>query len=450
MSPSLALYRAVTGAAGLVAAPLGAMLAAEGSPWRERMGRIAGAHRAAGGPWIHAASMGEALAARRWGEALLGAGHRPPLLVTTRTLAGKERVTRELGGTALAAIAPLDFPRAVRALLHDASPSRLDLIETELWPNLLYEAHRAGIPVVAVSATVSERTSSRLRRLGLAGRDLFGRLHVLAQTETHAERFASLGVPRERTRVIGDLKADLLPHAAAGAAAGAGTAEDLPAEERRLVVFASLRPGEAGVAAAVARALRDRGAGDSWRFIVAPRHEEGGRAASRALAGAGFEVVRRAEAADAGRAPARSEPLPEPSPESALAWSLAIGPVASGRVGLLETRGELPSLFPAARVAVVGGSFSRHGGHNVLEPAAVGAPVVIGPHHADVEAGVGALRRHGAVAVADDAEGAARAVVAWLGDSGAERRAGALAAAREASGAARRGLEALASWGLVA
>ncbi|HEU4334849.1 MAG TPA: 3-deoxy-D-manno-octulosonic acid transferase, partial [Candidatus Eisenbacteria bacterium] len=108
------------------------------------------------------------------------------------------------------------------------------------------------------------------------------------------------------------------------------------------------------------------------------------------------------------------------------------------------------SLFPAARVAIVGGSFSRHGGHNVLEPAAAGAPVVVGPHHGEVEVGVGALRRHGAVAIAADAEEAARAVVAWLGDSGAARQAGAIAAARDAAGAARRGLEALASWGLVA
>ncbi|HEU4333831.1 MAG TPA: glycosyltransferase N-terminal domain-containing protein, partial [Candidatus Eisenbacteria bacterium] len=274
MSPALALYRAATGAAGFVAVPLGAALAPEGSPWRERMGRVAGADRAAGGPWIHAASLGEALAARRWVEALLGAGHRPPLLVTTRTRAGQERVARELGAKALAAIAPLDFPRAIRALLGDASPSRLDLIETELWPNLLYEAHRAGLPVVAVSATVSDRTASRLRRLGLAGRDLFGRLHVLAQGEAHAERFASLGVPRERTRVIGDLKADApVP------------SETAPAFARRLIVFASLRPGEEAVATAVARALRTRPSEEGWRFVIAPRHGAGERAAARALAG---------------------------------------------------------------------------------------------------------------------------------------------------------------------
>jgi 3-deoxy-D-manno-octulosonic-acid transferase len=433
VSPALVLYRAATGVAGIVAAPIGAALAPVGSPWRERMGRVAGADRAAGGPWIHAASLGEALAARRWVEALLAAGQRPPLLVTTRTRAGKERVTRELGAKALAAIAPLDLPRAIRTLLGDASPSRLDLIETELWPNLLYEAHRAGLPVVAVSATVSERTSSRLRRLGLAGKDLFGKLHVLAQSETHAERFASLGVPRERMRVIGDLKAD-----------APEPSEAAPAVDRRLVVFASLRPGEEAVAAAVARALRARPAEEGWRFVVAPRHEAGGRAAARALAEAGFAADRRVESGDPSRA-RYGAPL-----DSALAWSLAIGPVSGGRVGLLETRGELPLIFPAARVAIVGGSFSRHGGHNVLEPAAAGAPVVVGPHHGEVEAGVGALRRHGAVAIAAGAEEAARAVVAWLGDSGAARQAGAIAAARDAAGASRRGLEALASWGLVA
>ncbi|HSQ60454.1 MAG TPA: glycosyltransferase N-terminal domain-containing protein [Acidobacteriota bacterium] len=444
MSPALALYRALTGAAGLVAAPLGAALAPEGSPWRERMGRVAGAHRAAGGPWVHAASLGEALAARRWVEALLGAGHRPPLLVTTRTRTGRERVTRELGARAIAAIAPLDFPRAIRTLLREACPSRLDLIETELWPNLLYEARRAGLPVVAVSATVSERTASRLRRLGLAGPGLFGALHVLAQSERHAERFVSLGVPRERTRVIGDLKADAPSSAAAGSGpAPAASPAPVPADARRLVLFASLRPGEEEVAAAVARTLRRRGAEEAWRFVVAPRHDEGGRAAARALAAAGFEIRRRTAAA--GPAVAGTEG----AADSAIAWSREIGAVAGGRVGLLETRGELPSLFPAARVALVGGTFSRHGGHNVLEPASAGAPVVVGPNHGDVEAGVAALLRHGAVAIAADADAAARAVDAWLVDSGAVRQAGALAAAREAEGAARRALEALASWGLV-
>jgi 3-deoxy-D-manno-octulosonic-acid transferase len=406
--------------------PIAAALAPAGSPWSERMGRIADLRATAGGPWIHAASLGEAVAARHWVLALLEAAARPPVLVTTRTLAGRDRVARELGARARAAVAPLDFPGAIRAVLRDGAPSRLDLIETELWPNLLVEARRAGLPVVAVSATVSERTASRLRRFGLAGPELFGTLHVLAQSDRHAERFASLGVPPDRIRVTGDLKVEPIADAGEAPTSAAG---------RRLVVFASLRPGEADVAVSVARALRSRPPGEEWRYVIAPRHEEGARAAARALGAAGFAVTRRAETT---------------APATAVTWSDALGAASSGVVGLLETRGELATLFPRTRVAIVGGSFTRHGGHNVLEPAAAGAPVVVGPHHDEVEAGVARLLRRDAAVVADGAEGAAAAVTTWLEGDGASRASRAADAARDASGAARRALRELAAWGLVA
>jgi 3-deoxy-D-manno-octulosonic-acid transferase len=429
--PTLALYRAVTGGVGMAAMPLGAALAPAGSAWRERWGRIADLDRVAGGPWIHAASLGEALAGSRWVEALLASGYRAPILVTARTRAGKERFVRELGERALASIAPIDLPAAIRAVIREAAPWRLDLVETELWPNLLVEAGRAGIPVVAVSATVSRRTASRLRALGLAGSELFEGLFVLAQTERHAERFRGLGVPADRIAVIGDLKAAPPPP---GGEAAAGPASGAPSDaERDLVVFASLRPGEEDVAAAVARALRARPDAASWRFVVAPRHAAGARRASRALRAAGFDLAARAVASS--------------DPSSVRAWGASLGSVGEGRAGLLETRGELPLLFPRTRVAVVGGSFAPFGGHNVLEPAAAGAAVVIGPHHEVVEAGVDVLRRHGACDVAAGPDEAARAVAARLeGPGGA--CAGGVAAAREASGAARRGLAALASWGL--
>jgi 3-deoxy-D-manno-octulosonic-acid transferase len=346
--------------------------------------------------------------------------------VTTRTRAGRDRVSRELGGRALATLAPLDFPQAVRALLRDAAPTRLDLIETELWPNLLFEGHRAGVPVVAVSATVSERTVRRLRSLGLSGEVLFGPLHVLAQSEAHAARFRALGVHEDRCRVVGDVKAS-----------GAVPAESaVPAADRRLVIFASLRPGEEGVAVALARALSASPAPHEWRFIVAPRHDEGVRAAEIAFQRGNFRIETRAEAPAA--------------PGSVEAWAGGIGPAAERRVGILATRGELPALFGLARAVIVGGTFAPYGGHNVLEAAAHGAPVVVGPFHRDVESGVAALLARNALSVADSPERAAAILSEWLGDSNAERRqAGAIEAARDAAGAASRGVAALESWGLM-
>jgi 3-deoxy-D-manno-octulosonic-acid transferase len=426
VSAALAVYRAMTGAVGLAVAPIGAAVAPSGSAWRERWGRIPEIERVAGGPWIHAASLGEALAARRWVEALLDAGYRPPILVTARTGSGKDRLARELGDRALAAIAPMDFPISIRRVLRAAAPWRLDLIETELWPNLLVEARRAEVPVVAVSATVSERSASRLRRWGLAGEELFGRLFVLAQSEPHADRFRALGVADERIRVIGDLKAEHPSVPDADVAAGA--------PPRDLVVFASLRPGEEGVAATVARALRLRPDARRWRYVVAPRHDHGVRSAARDLEAAGFTLARRAEGS--------------PDSSAVRAWAAGLAPVGEAQVGLLETRGELASLFVRARVALVGGSFAPFGGHNVLEQAAAGASVVVGPYHGDVGAAVAALQKHGACDVAADGAAAARAVGARLDAPGSGASVGAIAAVGEAAGAARRGLDALASWGL--
>jgi 3-deoxy-D-manno-octulosonic-acid transferase len=430
MSAVLTAYRLLAGAVGAIALPLGRAASPPRSPWRSLWGSTDGLEAIAGSPWIHAASMGEAVAARCWGTALLADGYRPPFYVTTRTRAGLERVRREWNGHAVAALAPLDFPQGVRRVLRAAAPMRLDLIETELWPHLILEAHRGGIPVLVVSATVSARTTRRLRSLGLSGPALFGPLFVLAQSERAAERYRSLGVAPERCRVIGDVKADALP-------VGSAIAPDANPESRRLVVFASARPGEEETAVAAARAMASRRDAGAWRFVVAPRHDRGVRSFEGALTRAGFEVDVRGEASRGAFA------LHE--------WAVAPARGAAPRVGLLATRGELAELFPMARVALVGGTFSPWGGHNVLEPAAFGCAVLVGPHHSEVEAGVALLTSHHGGAVVPDAASAAATLSAWLDESAADgsRSRGALAAADAARGASRRGLDALSEWGLV-
>jgi 3-deoxy-D-manno-octulosonic-acid transferase len=435
MSATLSLYRALTGGAGAIAAPLGRLLTPGGSAWRARFGGAEGAELAAGGPWIHAASMGEALGAIRWAGALIASGYRAPLFVTTRTASGLARVRRDGRANVVGAMAPLDLPQAVRAVLRDLVPMRLDLIETELWPNLILEAHRAGIPVVAASATVSARTAGRLRSLGLAGEPLFGSLYVLAQSERHAARFRSLGVADDRCVVIGDLKADQ-PGGANGDAAIDSPSDPLSdPEPRRLLLFASLRPGEESAAVAVAAMLAARRDAGAWRFIVAPRHDRGLPLLKRAFARAGIRTEVRDEST-------RGE-------GSVLAWAdRAATAGESWRVGLLATRGELSELFPHARAALVGGTFAPWGGHNVLEPAASGCPVIVGPHHEEVESGVALLLEHEGGAVATDAAVAAATLSRWLDEPAAARALKALAAARAAAGAARRGLDAIAAWGL--
>src|SRR5262249_40014894 len=184
MSLGLAAYRGAATLAG-AASPLLRGLGPPDSAWRSAWsGATEELWRAAGSVWVHAASLGEVVAARRWIDALLGSGQRGPLLLTTRTERGLRRARAELGDRVVARVAPLDLPQLLRSFLRAAAPGRLDVIETELWPHLILESRRRRVAVVFLSATVSERTQARLRRFGLAGPRVLGEGGwVLAQSQ---------------------------------------------------------------------------------------------------------------------------------------------------------------------------------------------------------------------------------------------------------------------------
>jgi 3-deoxy-D-manno-octulosonic-acid transferase len=456
VSPGLSLYRGITRALGAFVPRLfapreaGDRAAAE-SPWRGGF-RGAGEEtaRAAGSVWVHAASLGEVAAARGWIEALLARGYRPPFLFTTRTRAGLDRVRATWGERMAARIAPHDFPQTVEAVLEDACPWRLDVIETELWPNLIVEARARGTPVVIAGATVSERTTTRLLRARVAGRDLLGEgVYALPQSDRDAARFARLGIPLERIRVIGDLKVGTPPSGEPGAPAAAFA-------ERPALVFGSLRPGEERAARLLAEALethRRRGAGPGDEpgtgapargalegrgralLVLAPRHSETEGPLRTSLEAAGFQVVVRDEESRGGT--------------TVGAWIGSAAALPGPRVALLATRGELPETYAHAWAAVVGGTFAPYGGHNVWEAAARACPVIVGPHHADVGTAVDALREAGGgVAMADERH-LLRTIEGWLLDLDLELRGRSAArAAVSAAGAVERGMEALTAWGL--
>lgn len=450
MGLGLGAYRAFTTLLDPLADTLGRFGRSDGV-WREGF-RWGGpeAERAAGSVWIHAASMGEVGAARPWVEALAAGGYRPPFLFTTRTRTGLSRARGELGDRVSARLAPHDLPRLLGRFLETACPWRLDVIETELWPNLILEARARSIPVLLVSATVSERSTALLQTLGVAGAALLGSdVYALPQTERHAARFASLGVPRDRIRVVGDLKADAVP---------ASRGMPIPFAARPALVFGSLRPGEEHVARALAESLESHRAGwgrerEAWAsesriqdpfegrnrglLVIAPRHAEGERRTRAAFRGSGFEIVTRDETS---RAPA-----------GVTAWIEETSRMEGRRVALLATRGELAAAYGCAWGAVIGGTFAPFGGHNVWEAAAAGAPVLVGPHHGEVSTAVEAvLREGGGVIATDTGRHLATIVRGWLEDEDLEQRG--VSAARAVSGAAgtaRRALDAVRDWGLV-
>ena len=415
ISFGLAAYRGAATLAG-AASPILRGFGGRGSAWRQAFsGATADVAAAAGSVWVHAASLGEVVAARTWVTALLASGQRAPVLLTTRTSRGLNRARAELGDRVVARVAPLDLPQLLRSFLHAAAPWRLDVIETEIWPHLITESRRRAVAVVFVSATVSERTRAGLVRWGISGPRLFGDgVWVLAQSERHADRFRSLGVPAERIAVTGDLKAE---------APVEGASRD-PAS-RPAVVFGSLRPGEETMVPALHRAVQAQGR----VLVVAPRHEEG---TARVLATLGREGIASA---------LRRERDP-----SLAGWIDGLG----AGVGVLVTQGELPRAYESAAIAIVGGTFAPHGGHNALEPAARGCAVLAGPHADSIQESLDLLAGEGALIRAKNGEDAVASVVALLDDAPRLRAMGqgAARAAARASDSARRSLLALDRFGL--
>jgi 3-deoxy-D-manno-octulosonic-acid transferase len=359
--------------------------------WRvglpERLGRHP--RRAPGAVWVHAASVGEILAAARLVDALAARGH--AVVTSSVTPSGRE-VMRRLRPELSCHLAPLDHPWCVEAALARVRPAALVIVETELWPCWIAAARRRGVPVALVSGRISDRSYPRYRRLARIVRPTLARLCAIgARSDADAERFRVLGACAERVSVTGDLKLEVHPDP-----------PPVPPDLDRvlagapLVVAGSTHPGEeAAVLAALAEAER---AGLAAALVVAPRQRE--RAAEVAA------LVRRA----GRRLRLRSSPGAEP-----------LGP---GEVLLLDTLGELPALWRRAEVAFVGGTLVGVGGHNVLEPVSAGRPVLFGPHTANVRHAVELVAAVGAGLPVADAASLGPALCALLRDPAGARERG--------------------------
>jgi len=378
--------------------------------WNERLGDVAEADGC--DAWVHAASLGEALAVPALTRELLALAPRAQLRVSATTRTGRGRLA-DLGLPV--SLAPLDTPQAVARFFARVRPQRLMLIETELWPHWLLRAREARTPVVVVSARLSERSVVRYRRFGSEFRALVGRLAgVVAQGDDDAERWIEIGALPDRVAVAGNLKHDALPDpppSRGAARAAVGLERDVP-----LLVLGSLRPGEAAVLAhawlAVPEALRR-----AWQVVAVPRHARATLELAEEAAVAGVR------AHDQGGVPGAT-------------WRW------DGRPGVL------PGYYAGADVAFVGGSVVRRGGHNPLEPAASGVAVLMGPHHSAQLEGVRALEANGAIAIVRGAEDAAVTLERLLGDARARERQALAgrAVADSLRGVARRTVARLAAW----
>lgn len=395
--------------------------------WRERLGlapRPAGAGADAapfvGRPlWIHAVSVGETLAALPLVQALRQQYPDLPLLITTMTPTGSERVQALWGERVLHVYAPYDVPGAIARFLAHWQPRALVVMETELWPNWLAAARSRGLPVMLANARLSERSAQGYARLGRITRELMTNLTVVAaQDAPTAERFRQLGVPPAQVVQTGSLKFDItVPDEVVTEAARWRVAWTLYG--RPVWVAASTHAGEDAFMLEAHRQLRQTHA--EALLILVPRHPERFESVAQQVRDAGLTMARRSQ-----------------------------GDVVTPETAVLlgDSMGELLCWFALSQAAFVGGSLVATGGHNALEPLALGVPTLTGPHFFNFEAINQALLAAGALAVVNDAGELAQALLQLLDQPqlAQQRRDAGLAVLAANRGAVARQLSLLAPW----
>ncbi len=376
--------------------------------WQQRFGRDC--PQLADSIWVHAVSMGEVQAGQPLIDRLrqLHPGQR--LLITSATPAGRERARQANPGDVVC-YAPYDYPAAIRRVLRHARPRALLILETEIWPNLLHECAQAGVPVLFASARMSARTLQRLRRFsGLLPFASLRAVQVAAQSDADAGRFRELGVPATQVRVSGNLKFDRVV-TAEQRQRGAQLRQRY-AGQRLLWVAGSTHAGEEAAALDANRQLHGNAL-----LVLAPRHAPRFDEVAALLDTRGVKYQRRT-------APTFDD---------------------DSEVLLLDTLGELGDFYAAADLAFVGGTLVPVGGHNLLEPAALGVATLCGPHLFNAPDIARVLGEQGALRVVRDGAELAAAVSELLGDEHHRRRMGDAASAVVAAsrGALERVLEQL-------
>jgi 3-deoxy-D-manno-octulosonic-acid transferase len=330
--------------------------------------------------WVHAVSVGEVQASAPLVNALLARFPDVPLVVTTGTATGRARARAVFGSRVDVRYVPIDLPGSVRRFFQRVNPLLAVILETEIWPNLYHRCGRLGIPLVMASARISPRSVKSYRRLvGLFRQALSHGIFIAAQSEQDAERFRSIGASSERTHVVGNIKFDFsLPP----------NIESQGAELRRLLgmdrpvwVAGSTHAREEDILIAAHRQLRARYA--QALLVLVPRHPPRFGEVADSLRAQGVNFVTRTSGAPTA---------------------------GSTEVFLVDRLGELLAFYAAADVAFVGGTLVPIGGHNLLEPASLGLPVLAGPNNFNSADIARLLVECGAVRIVDDAPSLATAI----------------------------------------
>ncbi|MDA1193988.1 MAG: 3-deoxy-D-manno-octulosonic acid transferase [Planctomycetota bacterium] len=365
--------------------------------------------------WVHGVSVGEVKAAARLVEEIEATMPHVEVVISVTTDTGRSVAEKRYPGRRIEFYPP-DFSWVVNDALDAIRPDLVVLVESEFWPNFLFATRERGIPVALVNGRMSERSSERFRRLGSFSKAVLGSLDVACvQMPQYAERFLAVGVDPARVHVTGNMKFDNIPikHRPERNDAFArlvGRSEDLP-----IITAGSTHPGEERALARIHRSIMQTG--PAHRLVVAPRHPVRADTVEADMRREGADVVRRS----------RLRPGDEPRP---------------GQVVLWDTVGELERVYAQSDLVFVGGSLVNHGGQNMMEPASLGRPVVVGPSVHNFRGEVEMLLAVRGLIVVSDATGVEQTLREWLAkpDEAAELGVRARDAIERSKGATERTL----------
>lgn len=347
--------------------------------------------------WVHAVSVGEAQAAVPLIKALLKRYPQYKIVVTTMTPTGLAHVEKTLGDSVISGHLPYDLPGSIERFLKRINPAIAVIMETELWPNLFHACHRADIPILIANARLSPGSTRGYKRIQFFAKQVLANVScVAAQTQGDAERYVEIGADESKVIVTNNIKFDMkLPD----------TSQEVVevfrhrwGNEKKVWVAASTHAGEDEIILdAHTEVLKHI---PEAVLILVPRHPERFNDVAQLVTDRGFSSARRS-----------TDQLP------AVPTQVFVG----------DTMGELMFFYQLSDVAFVGGSFVATGGHNVLEPAALGLPTVVGPHTFNFKDITQAMVKAGATMQLQDQTQLSQCVIELLRNSDKSEDMGCLA-----------------------
>jgi 3-deoxy-D-manno-octulosonic-acid transferase len=321
---------------------------------RQRLGAVPpqlAARREKHNIWVHAVSVGEVVAASAVVEELRQKFPSHRIVISTTTSTGQKLAIRRFGADSVFYF-PLDFGFAIRPYLEALRPELVVIAETEFWPNFLRLAKNSGARIAVVNCRISDRSLPGYKRLHFWIPKVLGNVDLfLAQTEEDRRRLVEIGALEAKTAIAGNLKFDVIPPKPPAIAASLRASLTEAEVEPVLVCGSTLEEEEGSLLSAFRNILATR---PKAVMILAPRHPERFAEVAALVENLGFRLLRR---------------------------SLWGGEHLAGAVFLLDSIGELAALYSLATIAFVGGSLVPRGGHNILEPALYGVPIVTGNHY---------------------------------------------------------------------